>query len=195
MSDYNEADHNAALARVLEEDNARLKKFIADNEIVLKSANTDVASMTEYTKKLQAELARKDAALEKMIEAWEALGEGFHDAKIVAAWILDDMKPAIDNARKEILALTPPVGKWGHDADKCKNPDCENGKCEIHGDNVFVDCPECNKVKCKTCGRSREVPRLGSKCENYWYGKTKPCPDCNPDSTEKGKNDDSHNKA
>ena len=32
--------------------------------------------------------------------------------------------------------------------------------------------------KCMTCGDTGKVPRNGTVCEDYWYGKTKPCPDC-----------------
>ena len=42
----------------LQAENAELKKFIADNEIVLKSANTDVKSMSKYATGLEQKVVR-----------------------------------------------------------------------------------------------------------------------------------------
>ena len=44
-----------------------LKKFIANNEIILKSANTDVKEMTKYTKSLREKNQRLKVALEEIV--------------------------------------------------------------------------------------------------------------------------------
>ncbi len=40
--------------------------------------------------------------VKKLIEAWESLEEGNHSPKVIAKWLLKDMKPAIDNLRKKL---------------------------------------------------------------------------------------------
>lgn len=39
-------------------------------------------------------------ALANVVKAWEAIDSGNHSPGVIAIWLMDDMKPAIDRARK-----------------------------------------------------------------------------------------------
>ncbi len=45
--------------------------------------------------------------VEKLIKAWEKLESGNHSPKVIAKWLLEDMKPEIDNLRKKIRISKP----------------------------------------------------------------------------------------
>jgi hypothetical protein len=40
--------------------------------------------------------------VKKLIKAWESLEEGNHSPKVIAKWLLEDMKPEIDNLREKL---------------------------------------------------------------------------------------------
>ena len=151
----------------------------------IKDLKDVVEPQKERISKLQGEIEQARAALEKMRNENSAIrlrNEAVEEMMIcyrIGKKPTEELFDKLDSSKKMLTAtLTPPVGEWGHDADKCKNPDCENGKVGIHGD-FEIDCPECNKPECKTCGGSRTIPipnRASGKPEN----KTKPCPVCNP---------------
>ena len=42
-------------------------------------------------------------ALQAVIYAWEALSEGNYSADVIQRWLVNDMKPAIDEARFTLL--------------------------------------------------------------------------------------------
>ena len=42
----------------------------------------------------------KKKLLKEIVEAWESLPEGEHSYSIIQNWLVEDMKPAIDNIRK-----------------------------------------------------------------------------------------------
>jgi len=44
-------------------------------------------------------------ALSDLVAAWESLPEGNHSPRVIGAWLMDDMKPAIDAARKVLSAV------------------------------------------------------------------------------------------
>ena len=68
-----------------------LKKFIANNEIILKSANTDVRRMTKYTDELRAENKRYETALVAI-----AANEDYAFAECtVAEFIMETAKQAL----------------------------------------------------------------------------------------------------
>lgn len=39
---------------------------------------------------------------ENLIKAWESLSGGNHSPRIIGRWLLDDMKPAIDELREAL---------------------------------------------------------------------------------------------
>jgi hypothetical protein len=53
-------------------------------------------------------------ALQNLVKAWEALPLGFYGARTVQRWMDDDIKPAIDQARKVLGRAKPRTGEMGN---------------------------------------------------------------------------------
>ena len=146
----------------------------------------------------QAELATAKAALAQMRNENSAIrlrNEAVEEMMIcyrIGKKPTEELFDKLDSSKKMLTAaLTPPAGKWGHDADKCEtfSEACLHHIAE-YNERPCSDCPlptPEGKTECKTCGGSGQVVFQ----EAYRRGAKIPCPVCNPDSTDKGKNDGS----